>query len=366
MLWIENTVQQAQERYLDLAARARELGVDCGLLHSRFTGADRQKIEDCWVSLFGKSGWENRRLQGRILVGTQVLEQSLDIDADFLVTRFAPTDMLLQRLGRLWRHADTPRPSRAMCEAWILAPDLAGAIESPSAAFGATAFVYAPYVLCRSLQVWQNRHQVTLPADIRDLIEASYATRQEEGAMARWLHELDNGTPGRNGRKGRVALQQLARIGLAESGKTLPEAAAQTRYSESENYEVLLLRSLSYDDSTKTTRLRLLDESILELPTGRHRLLKPQWKALTAALMQQQVPVRDSAAPLSPSRDQLKKLGFGNCFYLGDENWPDDASVLRVAVVDDIGQLKGLYGTPVHDCDQLEYRADLGYRVLKN
>jgi len=51
------------------------------------------------VNLFGKPGWPQRAAQGRILVGTQVLEQSLDIDADFLVTAFAPTDMLLQRWG---------------------------------------------------------------------------------------------------------------------------------------------------------------------------------------------------------------------------------------------------------------------------
>ena len=45
VLWIENTVKEAQQRYLDLAARATDLGVDCGLLHSRFTVKDRQRIE---------------------------------------------------------------------------------------------------------------------------------------------------------------------------------------------------------------------------------------------------------------------------------------------------------------------------------
>jgi len=124
VLWIENTVAEAQERYLDLAARASELGIACGLLHSRFIVDDRQTIETRWVSLFGKPGWPRRAAQGRILVGTQVLEQSLDIDADFLVSRFAPTDMLLQRIGRLWRHAETPRAAAALCEAWVLAPDL--------------------------------------------------------------------------------------------------------------------------------------------------------------------------------------------------------------------------------------------------
>src|SRR5690606_29463752 len=83
VLWIENTVPEAQQRYLQLAARARQLGVECGLLHSRFTFDDRQAIEQKWVDAYGKAGWRDgvRQQHGRILVGTQVLEQSLDIDA---------------------------------------------------------------------------------------------------------------------------------------------------------------------------------------------------------------------------------------------------------------------------------------------
>ncbi|WP_218117866.1 CRISPR-associated helicase Cas3' [Nitrosomonas eutropha] len=366
ILWIENTVNEAQQRYLDLAARARELGLDCGLLHSRFTAIDRQTIEDHWVDLFGKPGWPIRNQQGRILVGTQVLEQSLDIDADFLVSRFAPTDMLLQRMGRLWRHADTPRAAGAICEAWLLAPDLASATESPISSFGASAFVYAPYVLCRSLEVWQSIQQLVLPGDIRRLIEASYASRDEQGQMVRWLYELDHGTQGRNARKGRIALQQLARIGLAQDGKTLPESQAQTRYSENDSHEVLLLRCLFYDEISQTTRLTSLDRKILELPTQRHKLTKPQWKALTAYLMQQLVPVRAQDAPLAPSRELLEKLGFHHCFYLGDRNWADDESLLRLALVDETGRLQGLYGASTHDRHTLEYRDELGYRVVKN
>jgi CRISPR-associated endonuclease/helicase Cas3 len=220
VLWIENTVQDAQIRYLDLAARAAEMGLECGLLHSRFSMYDRARIEARWVDAFGKPGWKKRGERGRILIGTQVLEQSLDIDADFLVSRFAPTDMLLQRLGRLWRHADAPRTAGARCEAWLLAPELASAIEAPLSAFGASAHVYSPYVLCRSLAVWQARAQISLPQDIRQLIESTYADQPEQGQMARWLHELDNGTPRRKGRK---ALQQLARIGLAVTAKPCPK-----------------------------------------------------------------------------------------------------------------------------------------------
>ena len=171
VLWIENTVREAQQRYLDLAARAAELGISTGLLHSRFKVNDRQRIEEQWVNLYGKSGWSQRSEKGRILVGTQVLEQSLDIDADFMVSRFAPTDMLLQRLGRLWRHSQTPRSNHAKPEAWFLAPELVEAVETPEKHFGSSAYVYNPYVLCRSLEVWTDRRKINLPIDIRHLIE---------------------------------------------------------------------------------------------------------------------------------------------------------------------------------------------------
>lgn len=369
ILWLENTVAEAQGRYLDLASRAHEVGAACGLLHSRFTAADRQKIEEYWVNVFGKDGYAQRGQQGRILVGTQVLEQSLDIDADFLVTAFAPTDMLLQRMGRLWRHTDTPRPNSAICEAWLLLPELETAIEDPYKAFGNSAYVYAPYVLCRSLEIWQQVQQVQLPTDIRPLIEATYIERQEVGELARWLRELDHGRPQRPGQArnlGRIALQQLARLGLASSGKTRSDVDAPTRYSETDSHEVLLLRNLSYESNTQITRLTLLDGSRVDLPVQRSRLSRQAWKQLTARLMQQQISVPERHAPASSSRKQLKKLGFNNCFYLGNPEWEDDYSALRVAMVDDTDTLQGLYGAAAHESQILEYRSDLGYRPLKN
>lgn len=363
VLWIENTVKDAQQRYLDLAARAADLGLDFGLLHSRFSMTDRACIEARWVDQFGKPGWHQRGQRGRILVGTQVLEQSLDIDADFLVSRFAPTDMLLQRLGRLWRHSDTPRANGAVCEAWLLAPDLDAAIEAPYTALGASAHVYSPYVLCRSLQVWQQRAQLQLPQDIRGLIEQTYAEQAETGAMARWLHELEQGTPRRKGRK---ALQQLARVGLATDGKTLPESQAQTRYSEADTFEVLLLRDLQLLNEQKASRIILLNGDELILPWQRHRLTKREWKTLTMRLMQQIVPVMPGQAPQAVARDTLEKYGLHHCFYLGDRNWADDESVLRVALVDDTSTLRGLHGSRAHDKHTLQYREDLGYRVLQD
>lgn len=362
VLWIENTVKDAQQRYLDLASRAAEFGVACGLLHSRFTRADRQRIEDRWVGLYGKPGIPQRGASGRILVGTQVLEQSLDIDADFLVTRFAPTDMLLQRMGRLWRHAETPRQAGARCEAWLLAPERDIAIEAPQA-FGASAFVYAPYVLCRSLEVWATRDAVSLPNDIRALIEATYAERAESEPMARWLHDLDHGT---SRRKGRIALEQLARVGLAMDGKTLPESKAETRYSETDNFDVLLLHGVRQDKERETSHLHLLDGSTVDLPWRKSALGIREWRVLTARLMQHIVPAHTGDAPMALPRDMLEKYGLQNCFYLGDPNWQEDESLLRVAVVDDTNILHGLHGGAAHQKYTLTYRDDLGYRVIKD
>ena len=364
ILWIENTVKEAQERYLMLAARAAELGVACGLLHSRFTVDDRQKIEDQWVNLYGKAGWPVRQKQGRILIGTQVLEQSLDIDADFMVSRFAPTDMLLQRLGRLWRHDETPHCKHAKAEAWFLAPDLALAIESPQSQFGDSAYVYSPYVLCRSLEVWQHLTSISLPLDIRNLIERTYCTRSEQGSMSRWLHELDEGT---GYRAGRNTLRRLAQVALAEAGNTLPESKAQTRYSETDSHDVLLLRRVKADTDGKWATLTLLGGSEVELPIQNRALLtKKELRQRTGILMRQIVAVPARDAPKALPVDKLKRLGLHHCFYLGHPDWPEDECVLRVALVDETDSLRGMDHHKIHDKHQFEYRDDLGYRVIKN
>jgi CRISPR-associated endonuclease/helicase Cas3 len=360
VLWIENTVLEAQQRYLDMAARAADRGVACGLLHSRYTPNDRQALESLWVSRFGKAGWSNRADQGCILVGTQVLEQSLDIDADFMVSRFAPTDMLLQRLGRLWRHEHTPRPRAAVREAWILAPDLQYATGAPEKAFGNSAFVYSPFVLCRSLEVWQAMAKVQLPTDIRSLIERTYAIRDESAEMAGMLADLDNGTRWRTGRK---AMRQLARITLADAGNTLPESKAQTRYSETDSFDVLLVRYIKLVPEDQETRITLLNGEQHSLPWQHQLYSKAQWRKLSATLMRQVVALRIQDAPLQVSLQNLERFRLQYCFYLG--NPAHEEAILRVALVDETGRLSGLQGAPLHDKYSLDYRNDLGYRVIK-
>ncbi|GIX30352.1 MAG: CRISPR-associated helicase/endonuclease Cas3 [Porticoccaceae bacterium] len=74
--------------------------------HGRFAREDRERLDAAVTAQFGKGSPDGARL----IIGTQTLEQSLDIDADWLVTDLAPMDVLIQRLGRLHRHAGRARP----------------------------------------------------------------------------------------------------------------------------------------------------------------------------------------------------------------------------------------------------------------
>ncbi len=360
VLWIENSVEDAQRTYLSMAARAAELGVASGLLHSRFTPEHRREKENFWVSQFGKKGWETRGQQGRLLIGTQVLEQSLDIDADFLVTRFCPTDMLFQRIGRLWRHEGTPRHTRAKRQALLIMPDSSSLKKNPKTAFGVSGYIYNPYVLHRSLDVWGKCQTIRLPDDIRPLIEATYQEQEENGFMAELIYELENGT---RYTKGKNALRQLAQITLSKEGKTLPETKAQTRYSEMESIDVLLLKDISAPPGKKETRLTLINGESVVLPWARYRLGQKEWKNKAVSLMNQIVKTGFKTAPIQIPRNWLEKIGLGNCLYIGKEE--HDESLLRVALVDETGTLKGYQGAPVHDTRILQYRKDLGYCSMK-
>jgi CRISPR-associated endonuclease/helicase Cas3 len=351
ILWIENTVAEAQALFTRLAARAESIGVQCGLLHSRYTKRDRQANEDLWVRYYGQDGHATRLRYGRILVGTQVLEQSLDIDADFLVSRFAPTDMLLQRLGRLWRHADTPRPSEASREAWLLAPAWEDTLSTQGKVFGATAKVYSPYVLCRSLEIWQGLDAVALPGHIRQLIERTYAPREESGKWLAMLHHLE---------QEREKLRRLALLGVSSAVPTLPEYKASTRYADRDTIEVLLVRQFRVEQAPAGVTIRLSDAPEIFLPKQGQGLSTAQRRELAAQLMRHTVRVADYLAPSPAPADALKYLeGY---LYLGKTN--NGELQLRIAKVMDSGALTMLNGGPASTLYDLGYD-HLGYRAEK-
>ena len=160
---IVNTVKRAQ----GLAQALREqFGKETvRLLHSRFLAPDRAEKERELLKELGKPSADRQRPAKRIVIGTQVLEQSLDIDFDVLVTDICPMDMLLQRIGRLHRHERT-RPEKlrtALC--LILAMDGDG-FEA-----GAKA-IYSEYLLMRTKALLPQR--LALPQDIPVLVQDTY------------------------------------------------------------------------------------------------------------------------------------------------------------------------------------------------
>ena len=356
VLWIENTVAEAQEIFLKLSAHASNLGIESGLLHSRFTQTHRQVNEQQWVTLFGKDGWGNRNQHGRILVGTQVLEQSLDIDADFLISRFAPTDMLFQRLGRLWRHENPNRNATAQQEAWLLAPNLQDAVSTPKKAFGNSAFVYAPYVLCRSLEVWQNQKRVCLPQDIRSLIESTYSGR-EETELAQYLHEIETK---------RQSMHRLALQGMSSIGRAKPDESVKTRYSEQETVEVLLFKSIERNQVHKNQTgnwITFLNEERVFFPHNGRAFGHDVWRSLAAILQMNLVKVAEYSAPKAILRKDIDWLK--DYIYLGHPDNTD--SEVRIALVRNDDLLSALDGsTQINDKYQLSYSDWTGYQSQKD
>ena len=112
VLVIRNTVQAAVETWqavqdLDASDLLLQVAGGPALHHSRYAVEDRALLDKAVeVALAGKREGST----GCIVVGTQTLEQSLDIDADYLVTDLCPMDVLLQRIGRLHRHNLLKRP----------------------------------------------------------------------------------------------------------------------------------------------------------------------------------------------------------------------------------------------------------------
>ena len=93
-----NTVQDAQNLYTRVMNETNISNVD--LFHARYTFDDRARIEQYVLNNYGKQASR----AGRVLIATQVVEQSLDLDFDILISQIAPIEFLMQRMGRLWRH----------------------------------------------------------------------------------------------------------------------------------------------------------------------------------------------------------------------------------------------------------------------
>jgi CRISPR-associated endonuclease/helicase Cas3 len=190
-----NTVTQAQKVYLALkeyfVGSADDGEPILDLLHARFLFKDRDEREKRCLVRFGKPGAvvdfgdndlrEVRRPNRAVLVATQVIEQSLDLDFDLMVTDHAPVDLILQRAGRLHRHQRADRPTLlAAPQLFICSPDLS---ENGLPNFGrANTAVYDEHLLLRSWFELKDRNKIAIPTEVEDLIESVYDDKRSSRA----------------------------------------------------------------------------------------------------------------------------------------------------------------------------------------
>jgi CRISPR-associated endonuclease/helicase Cas3 len=192
-LALVNTVQRAQEVYrafgagetieLDGTVVGKRLqdGTEVLLFHARFPASLRRQREAHSLENFGPTASRSGR---KILIATQVAEQSLDLDFDVMITDLAPIDLVLQRAGRLWRHA---RDARPVSEAKLFVAGLEG--ERPPS-FAKPLWwgkVYEEECLLRTWLVLQQRKFLTVPDDIDPLVREVYD--EKSTAVPEWLEE---------------------------------------------------------------------------------------------------------------------------------------------------------------------------------
>ena len=184
-LVLVNTVQRAQDLY-KLFPEGKTLGYDgrrvgkilpdgteiC-LFHARFPAGDRQGREDYVLRTFGVDGMRTGR---KILIATQVAEQSLDLDFDIVLTDLAPIDLVLQRAGRLWRHSRGVRP--------VPGPILivAGLADSEPPSFSEPlwwASVYQEDILLRTWSLLKTKKKIILPDEIDGFVQTVYEEKAD-------------------------------------------------------------------------------------------------------------------------------------------------------------------------------------------
>ncbi|EBU3149942.1 CRISPR-associated helicase Cas3' [Salmonella enterica] len=182
--WIRNTVDDALDTYQQLLHEGIVPEQDLLLFHSRFAFIDRIAIENKTLNWFGNNAPVSER-RGKVLIATQVVEQSLDLDFDWMITDLAPIDLLIQRAGRLQRHirdAHGQRKSTLPDERQppvlhILSPHWQEQAEEGwlGQELKGTGFVYADHAcLWRTQALLRQYGEIRMPDNARTLVDGVY------------------------------------------------------------------------------------------------------------------------------------------------------------------------------------------------
>jgi CRISPR-associated endonuclease/helicase Cas3 len=233
VLYIRNTIADAIESY-----RAIPSGVRAMLFHARFALCDRLARQAEALAAFDKESTPDRRA-GRLLIATQVVEQSLDLDFDLIVSDLAPIDLIIQRAGRLWRHAARQRHPSARREMIIVGPEPSLDADTwwLSRTLQRTARVYDDHArMWLTAEALRRAGSIDAPCGLRDLIEHVYgsdvASRIPVGlAAALRRAETDRGSDRAQGATNTLRLADgYCRLGPWLSDEVIPtRLGADTR-----------------------------------------------------------------------------------------------------------------------------------------
>lgn len=208
---IVNTVRKAQEIAAELQSAFPKAEVI--IMHAQFIMTDRAKREEQILKRVGKhSTPESRR--GLIIVGTQVLEQSLDLDFDLMITELCPMDLLLQRTGRLHRH-NRVRPQGLETASCFVLDETDDSFDSGSAA------IYGEWLLMRTRALLPNK--LTIPSDIPLLVQQTYDETNNEmlGELTEGMKKAQEENKLRTGKKRSSAENYLISKPSNKKGKCL-------------------------------------------------------------------------------------------------------------------------------------------------
>ncbi|MCK8679409.1 CRISPR-associated helicase Cas3' [Streptomyces lichenis] len=355
-LVVRNTVPRVLETAQALRAHFGEASVT--VAHSRFTDLDRSAKDAGLLDLFGPPEKTTDRPPGpRIVVASQVAEQSLDIDFDLLATDLCPVDLLLQRMGRLHRHqrgaGQSQRPQRLRTARCLLTGLLNDAewkgADAPLPVRGSIA-VYGEYALLRSAAALLphlagpslNRARVRLPEDISPLVQQAYA--DESPVPADWAEALDRAREAyRHHRADQAERAAVFRLDTAgKAGKPLfgwltagvgdaddtPNGRAQVRDSR-ESLEVIVVQR--HADGSLTTLPWLPADSGGRVRAGLHLSqdqAPPPFSARTAASCALRLPTEYSYAETADRAiAELEQL-YLPAWHAKDNHWLADQLIL--------------------------------------
>ncbi len=275
---IVNTVQRAQNVQQQVVRLLAERGImaqTCTgggpkgaeklavlLYHARYPADERAYREKAVLKYLGKGGQRPERL---ILIATQVAEQSLDFDADVMISDLAPLDLILQRAGRLHRHSRPPESRYGHAEPVLY---VAGLDEWPTGAMQTEAWgrVYAPALLYRSWRTLEGRESITLPDELDNLVQEVYGPPYPDGDLSAERLELIEKAEDKlqSVRSGQETKGQFAHIGLPAEFWS----ARLHRHPEEPDTESVNDDNLSTEDDD-FPRTRLGDKSVRLVPVVR-------------------------------------------------------------------------------------------------